>query len=95
MSADITSEMIEPFAAMLIGRLFARVTAAKENGNPNAIEMAYSQLWWGVHGLENIAVAVSTASHFSIANGNHIRGIARMIEADLGIDPMTHHMWKA
>lgn len=94
-SIPITSEMIEPFAAMLIGRLYARVEEAKKSGNPNAIESAYSHLWWGAHGLEKIAIAAVTATHFSLASSNHICGIARMIQKDLGIDPMTHHMWKA
>lgn len=94
-SIPITSEMIEPFAALLIGRLYARVEEAKKSGEQHAIEHAYASLWWGIHGLEKIAVAVGTATHFSIANGNHVCGVARMIQSDLGIDPMTHHMWKA
>lgn len=91
---DIPSEAIEPFAAMLVGRLFARVTEAKNIGDINAVELAYANLWWGVHGLEKIAIAVSTATHFSIAASNHIRFVAEMVRKDLGVDPFTHPMWK-
>jgi hypothetical protein len=92
---DIPSEMLEPFAAMLVGRLFARVTEAKEAGDAHAIESAYAALWWGVHGLNKIAIAVSTATHFSIAAANHIRFVAELVRDDLGIDVFTHPMWKS
>jgi hypothetical protein len=89
----ITSEMVEPFAAMFVGRMWARAEAAKKIGRTEHYD-ALNHLWFGLHGLERIAIAISTATHFSIAMNNHITGIARMIQAEIGIDPMKEPGWK-
>jgi len=90
----IASEELLPCAAMIVGRIFARVTAAKATKNHNALERAYCQLWWAVNSLETLAIAIETATHFSIATSNHITWTREMILADLGIDPETSPMWK-
>ncbi len=82
----ITSEMIEPFALMLVARLFARCEAVKGKDRWE-FEDACACLWWATEGLLSIAVAVSTATHFTIAAGNHQTQIARYIEKELGVDP--------
>lgn len=89
----IKSEEVEPFAAMVVGRLFARCQAAKEKG-PTYHEDALMSLWYTLHGLEKIAVGVRTATHFSLAMNNHISMIARHIKSETGIDPDTHPDWK-
>lgn len=89
----IASEEIEPFAAMFIGRMFARCTEAKAIGQCE-YERALGSFWYGLYGLERIAVAARTATHFSIAMNNHIVQIARYIESEIGIDPMTADGWR-
>jgi hypothetical protein len=88
----IPSEAIEPFAAMLIGRMFARCEAAKED--ESAHYHALNCLWYALHGLEKISIAVETATHFSIAMNNHILMVSKYIQAEIGIDPMNHPEWK-
>lgn len=88
----ISSEQIEPFAAMLIGRLFARCEHAKAN-DPDRMHYHCENLWFGIHGLEKIAIAAQTATHFSIAMNNHINFIADYIEREIGIDPVKEWKW--
>lgn len=89
----IHSEEIEPVAALLIGRLFVRCETAKTN-NPNDHFSALQDLWFGLHGLESIAIAARTATHFSLTLNDHINVVARYIEEETGIDPTTAPDWK-
>lgn len=88
----IASEEIEPFAALLVGRLFARCEAAKDDHAK--FTGACADLWFGLHGLEKIAIAARTATHFSIAMNNHIQMVARYIKDELRLDPTTAPGWK-
>lgn len=90
----IKSEEIEPFAAMFVGRLFARCEEAKATGDEDKYYFALNTLWYGLHGLEKIAIAAVTATHFSIAMNNHVCLIARYIKDEIGVDPMTAPGWK-
>ena len=86
----IASEELEPFAALVIGRLFARCQDAE--GDEDKHLWACRDLWFGMQGLNKIAIVTRTATHFSIAIQNHTRDVARYIEKHLGIDPETE--WK-
>jgi hypothetical protein len=89
----IASEEIEPFAAMLVGRLFARCEYAKKS-DPDSFEYHCQNLWHGLGGLEKIAIAAHTATHFSIAMNSHIIFVANYIEEALGVDPMKNKGWE-
>lgn len=89
----ITSEEIEPFAALFIGRMFARCMEAKAKGEAE-FESSLNTLWYGLHGLEKIAIAASTATHFTVSMNNHIAMVARFIKAEIGVDPMTAPGWE-
>lgn len=83
----IPSEALEPFAASLIGRMWARCEVAKTLG-PHEYEDALEGLWWAAKGLDKIATAVGSAVHFSLACGNHLRQIADLIEQETGRNPI-------
>ena len=87
----IASEEVEPTAALVVGRLYARVQAAPEGPER---ESAWASLWWAVNALSSLSVAIGTATHFSVACNNHVAAVARMIENELGIDPFEHPMWQ-
>lgn len=81
----IISEEIEPTAAMLIGRMFARCEAVPKD----SIEFEHhcQSLWWVIIGLFKISIGVSTALHFSLACNAH-RGMVRdYIMKHIGCDP--------
>lgn len=92
-SFNITSEELEPTAALVVGRLFARFQAARTLSEK---ETTLNNLWWAVNALSSLAVAVGTAPHFSIASANHIGWTADLIQRELGIDPMSDQspLWK-
>lgn len=89
----ISSEEMNPFGAMIVGRLFARVTSAKQIGDAILLEHAYAELWYGVKALNRLAIAVKTATHFSIAAGNHLRDVRELCIADTGLDPEKQWAW--
>lgn len=91
---QIASEELLPCAAMIVGRIFSRVTAAKVAEDQIALERAYNQLWWAVNSLNSLSIAIETATHFSIAANNHVGWTREMILTDLGIDPEISPMWK-
>ncbi len=71
----ITSEMINPFAAMILGRLFARCEEARKTGDRHRMEDACSHLWYAMKGLNKIAIGVETATYFSVAVMNETRRV--------------------
>lgn len=89
----ISSEEMNPFGAMIVGRLFARVTEAKKTGDSLDLEAAYAELWYGVKALNRLSIAVKTATHFSIAAGNHLRQVRELCIADTGLDPEKQWAW--
>lgn len=89
----IASEEVEPFAAMIVGRMFARCEAAKAKGETYH-EDAMRNFWYVLHGLEKIAVGIRTATHYSVAMNGHICAVARYIEEHAKVDPMTAPGWK-
>jgi hypothetical protein len=90
----IISETLEPTAAFLIGRMFARFQEAKKTGDRHHIESALMRMWWVVKGLNEIAIGVSTATHFTIAASNDMRRVAVLIDEELDVDPFNDPMWK-
>ena len=88
----IISEQIEPFAGMLLSRLFARCVEAKK-ADHYEFEDACANLWMGVLGLQKICIAVRTATHFGVACGNHMGQVARYIEEELGVRPFEEWKW--
>lgn len=87
------SEEIEPIAAKVVGRLFARYDWAKKHA-PDEAEGALNSLWWAVNALNSLSVAIGTATHFSIATNNEVIRVAALIRAELDIDPYEAPMWK-
>lgn len=88
----IVSEECEPFAAMIIGKLYARATAVKDDRDEYAEGMR--RLWWAVVQLDRLAILADTALHFSLAMGNHRGGVRKMIETEFGIDPEDEPTWQ-
>lgn len=87
----IYSEEVEPTAAMIVGRLFARCQAAEDYFEK---ESAYANLWWAVNALNSLSVAIRTATHFSLAANNHVSFVRQLVIKELDIDPDEHPMWK-
>lgn len=87
-AVPIHSEEIEPFAALLVGRLWKRCEVAKETADGVDLESACLSFWFGLRGLEKIAIAASTATHFSIAMNNEHQRVASYIESVLGVNPI-------
>ena len=81
----IVSEMLEPTAAYVIGRMGMRCENASD---PWELESACIRLWWAVRALDELAIAVETATHFSIAAGNELRRVAEYIECKIGVNPL-------
>jgi hypothetical protein len=81
----IISEECEPFAARMIGVMFARAQAAKSD--PDAHIDALRNLWLMVEDLNHIAILASTATHFSIAANNHMGMLDRFIRSEIGVEP--------
>ena len=88
----IPSEAIEPFAAMLTGRMFARCEEAKAR-NDGSLEGQLMSFWWVLAGLNKISIGVETATHFSIAVMNEQNRLSRYIQHELGIDPFEQPSW--
>lgn len=87
----IYSEEVEPTAAMIVGRLFARCQAATDHHEKYD---AYAHLWWAVNALNSLSVAIKTATHFSLAANNHVSFVRTLVIKELGLDPDEHPMWK-
>lgn len=92
---SIVSEEIEPFAAMIMGRLFARCEAVKDE--PHKLETACGALLYAAIGLHKIAIAIRVGVeryndpqglHFSIASMNNLR-LARDHVRAYGFNPET------
>ncbi len=81
----IRSEMIEPFGAVIIGRLFERCERVKHD--PHQFMHACQSLWMAIEGLTTVAIAIGTAIHFNVAVGNHQSQIADYIRKELNVDP--------
>ncbi|TGT64049.1 MULTISPECIES: hypothetical protein [unclassified Mesorhizobium] len=87
------SEEVEPFAALYIGKMFARCEKAREAGDETLLYDLCCSMWWGLNGLQHIATAISTATHFTIALSNHQRQIADYIREHTGVDPWEAKGW--
>ncbi|RWN60179.1 hypothetical protein [Mesorhizobium sp.] len=87
------SEEVEPFAALYIGKMFARCEQARKSGDTSMMHDMCCSMWWGLNGLQHVAVAISTAVHFTIALSNHQRQIAEYIKEHTGIDPWEARGW--
>jgi hypothetical protein len=94
-AVPFVSEEIEPFAAKVIGRMWARVEFAKKNGMKSDVYDACNRFWHALGGLEKLAVSIGSATHFSVSMNNHIMGSAKMIEKEIGINPMDKNLGPA
>lgn len=88
----VISEDCEPFAAMMIGKMFARAQACKDDRDEYAEGMR--RLWWTVVQLDRLAILADTALHFSLAMSNHRGGVRQSIQNDFGIDPEDEPTWQ-
>ena len=89
----IASEEIEPFLALVIGRLFARSQKAKADDN-GEYEMALNTLWLALDALQKLTICIGTATHADIAIMNHIRDFGRYIESEIGTHPLDMSGWQ-
>jgi hypothetical protein len=80
------SEAIEPAFQHMVGVMGMRYMKAVEVGDKSLmVDAAIS--FWGIIELINLqTIFLSTPTHASIAIGNMMRDVSRMIKADLGID---------
>lgn len=88
------SEDLEPIAEYCIGCWFKNC----EEAEPENLEHACHNFWFGVRALNRLAVATNNsrerpgAVHFSIAMGNELRRVSDYIRGKLDVDPLTE--WK-
>lgn len=97
-AVPITSEMVEPFFAMSIGRMWARCEEAKKStaAYPELeLQDACTNLWWTVDALNRLIIGFSTATHASVALSNEMQYIAKYIKDAIGICPISddHYMF--
>lgn len=92
-SVPITSEMLEPFAVLYIGRMFARCEEARISGDERLFLSSCRFMWWGLCGLQHVATAVGTAIHYTICLSNDQQRIAAYITDNTGINPYTEKDW--
>lgn len=88
----IVSEDCEPFAAMMIGKMWARAQAVK--GDPDMYILAMRNVWWTAEQLLRLSILASTATHFCIACNNHLQILAMIIKAEFGVDPNNESSWQ-
>jgi hypothetical protein len=88
----ICSEECEPFAAMAIGRMWARAQNVKQDADLYAEAMRC--FWWTIVQLDRLSILFGTATHFSIAMNNHRGQVTQMIKKDFGINPEDEPSWK-
>lgn len=90
----IISEVVEPFAAYLIGKWFDQCMKAKEKAEKNKDDFfiqaefrsVCETLWFGVKCLNKLAIPCQ-ASHFTIVMNNKYTRVAVLIKSWIGIDP--------
>ena len=85
------SEELEPFAALVMGRMFARVQWAQEHEDEWGVESECANMWWAAKGLERLAVAIGGsrgAVHFSLASSNNMSACADVIESITEVRPI-------
>lgn len=88
----IMSEEFEPFAMMMIGKMFARAEAVKDD--EEARYEALRSLWWTMKELNRLTILASTTTYSSIAIMNRMRVTRSLIEAELKIDVDNEPGWK-
>lgn len=87
------SEELEPMAAMIVGRFFARVEWEKEHGNNDwALEDECQHFWYAMEALNMLSITTNygekRATHFSLAVGNEMQRVAGYIESVIGVNPI-------
>lgn len=90
----IVSEECEPFAARMIGVMWARCQSAKNEGDTDVYIDGLRHLWMMTQCLSRIAILASTATHFSIAINNHMGMISQFVLKEVGIDPYQDPTFK-
>lgn len=81
------SEELEPFAAMIMGRLLARVRWAQEYKDSIVTSNYCADLWYAAIALNKLSIVTHGAIHFSLAAMNNLTRTANMIEGITGIRP--------
>ncbi len=86
----ITSEMLEPVFAQMIGRWWAQAEYMKTLYGKGSFEYADSleSLWYGLEECTNLASAALDAPHAVISMMNHQRMVDNYIEKELGFSPI-------
>lgn len=87
----LPSEAVLPFAGLLLRHWIKECERVKDD--LIALESACINFWWGMHGLEKIAIALPGTTYFSIANMNEIRTTRLYIMARIGRDPSLDPMF--
>ena len=84
------SEELEPVAALIMGRMWARVVWEQEHGNEMTLANECDTIWYAAQAIEKLAVATGCgrgAVHFSLASSNNVRHCADLIEHVIGVRP--------
>ena len=85
------SEELEPFAALVTGRFFARVMWEKEHGDTLSVQRECDTMWYAVQALDRLSIATDHgedgAIHFALAAGNNVTACADIIESITGVRP--------
>lgn len=84
------SEELEPIAALIMGRMWARVVWEREHGTPDTVLRECDAMWYAARAIGKLSVATGGdqgAVHFSLASSNNIRRCAGLIEQVTGVRP--------
>ena len=83
-----TSEELEPFAGMIIGKFFARCEWEIEHGDEWSLARECDNFWYAMNAINKISIATNSgdkgAVHFSIASMNEKSKVAKYIEMKTG-----------
>lgn len=87
----IPSEELEPFAAKIIGNLFARCEAAAD---PHELYDACQKFWGAANALDRLAGCLRTNDgstdglHFVLAASNNVSKVSTYIKSKIGVEPL-------
>ncbi len=85
------SEAIEPAMAHIIGHLYAQFVEIrnKENKNRYDVQDALVRLWQASLNINRLSILTDTP-HFSVSAGNELGRVARLVQEEIGYNPLDN-----
>ena len=84
MDHTVHREAIEPTAAYLVSRWWAKCESAPDE---IALKDACQTYWFGVRTLSRLSCLTPEARHFGVVMTNEVRRAAHYIEEKIGLNP--------